>query len=104
SRAVMQNCGNLHRVARQAQVFHNVLDLDFWSRGRSIRSSLGVREGRNAIGTVAQIVHRKGIDILMETARLLLQQRDDLVFLIAGPQAEGETELGRSSTARDKTP
>jgi glycosyltransferase involved in cell wall biosynthesis len=105
SRAVMQNCGNLHRVASQAEVFHNVIDVESWSHGTSIRSSLGIREGEIAIGTVAQIVHRKGIDILLETARLLLLQRSDLVFLVAGPQTASEAEFGRSmQAAADESP
>lgn len=105
SHAVMQSCVNLHRVTGQAEVFYNVIDVESWRRGQSIRSSLGIREGEIAIGTVAQIVNRKGIDILLETARLLLQQRTDLVFLIAGPQTASEADFGRSMlTAADEPP
>jgi glycosyltransferase involved in cell wall biosynthesis len=105
SHAVMQNCGNLQRVAGRTQVFHNVIDVESWGRGQPIRRSLGIQEGEIAIGTVAQIVHRKGIDILLETARLLLRQRTDLVFLIAGPQTEREGEFGRCmQAAADESP
>ena len=47
-----------------------------------------------AIGTVAQVVHGKGIDILLETARILLRERSDLTFLIAGATPEREQEFG----------
>ena len=56
------------------------------------------------VGTVAQIVHRKGIDILLETARALLQERKDLVFVIAGPRMESEEEFGRRMLAVAQDP
>jgi glycosyltransferase involved in cell wall biosynthesis len=104
SGAVMQSCGHFQRVAAKSAVLHNIIDVDFWSRGHSIRSSLGLGEGDIAIGTVAQIVHRKGIDILLETARALLRERKDLVFLIVGPQMEREEEFGRRMVAIGQEP
>jgi hypothetical protein len=57
-----------------------------------------------AVGTVSQVAHRKGIDILMETARILLRERRDLVFLIAGPVGTGEAEFGRDMRALAEEP
>jgi glycosyltransferase involved in cell wall biosynthesis len=100
----MQNARHLHRVAAKSEVLYNLIDIDAWSRGHSIRSSLGLSEGDIAVGTVAQIVHRKGIDILLETARMLLRERKDLVFVIAGPQSGSEEEFGRRMLAIAQEP
>ena len=104
SGAVMQNARNLHRIPAKSEVLYNVIDVEAWSRGHSIRSSLGLSEGDIAVGTVAQIVHRKGIDILLETARTLLRERKDLVFVIAGPPMESEKEFGQRMTAIAQEP
>jgi glycosyltransferase involved in cell wall biosynthesis len=53
---------------------------------------------------VAQIVHGKGIDMLLEAARVLLRERDDLVFLIAGPVPEREKEFGGAMLAAADVP
>lgn len=91
----MANSGHVYRVAGKAEVFHNVIDLAAFSGGHSIRETLGLRADEIAIGTVAQVAYRKGIDILLETASILLRERNDLVFLIAGPMATSEEEFGR---------
>ena len=104
SRFEMGNCGHLYRVAGKAEVFHNVIDLKLFSSGHSIRDTLGVREDEVAIGTVAQIAYRKGIDILLEAARILLRERGDLVFLVAGPVAANENEFGCQIKAAAQEP
>jgi glycosyltransferase involved in cell wall biosynthesis len=104
SDAAMRNTGRLDRVAAKAEILHNVIDVDAWKQGHSIRRSLGIGEGDIAIGTVAQIVQRKGIDILLETARMLLRERKNLVFVIAGPQMETEEEFGRRMLAAAQDP
>ena len=95
SRSAMRTCGHFSRVAAKAEVFYNMIDTEVFGRGQPIRSALGLQDGDVAIGTVAQVVYGKGIDILLETARLLLPQRSDLVFLVAGSTAAREEEFGR---------
>src|ERR1035437_9671403 len=94
SRNVMENCGHLERIANKAEVLHNAIDTSAISRGSSIRATLGLTDTDIAIGTVAQVVQRKGIDILIETARILLRERSDLAFLVAGPTSHGEEDFG----------
>jgi glycosyltransferase involved in cell wall biosynthesis len=91
----MSNTVRFARIAHRAEVLHNAIDTAAVRRGVSIRANLGLTDGQVAIGTVAQVGHRKGIDILIETAAVLLRERDDLVFFIAGPVAAGEDEFGR---------
>jgi glycosyltransferase involved in cell wall biosynthesis len=100
----MENTRHFHRIAGKAEVLYNALDAAAMSRGVSIREDLGLKEGQLAIGTVAQVGRRKGIDILIETARLLLREREETVFLIAGPPAVGEEEFGRRMQSLAEAP
>ena len=103
SRDVMENCGHLERIAKKAEVLHNAIDITAMSRGSSIRAKLGLDDTDIAIGTVAQVVQQKGIDILIETARILLRERSDLTFLVAGRTAPGEEEFcGRMRAAAEE--
>jgi glycosyltransferase involved in cell wall biosynthesis len=90
----MKNCGHVSRIAGKTGVFHNVIDLNRFGLGRSIRDDLGLRNDQIVIGTIAQVTHRKGIDILLEAARLLLNERSDLVFLVAGPLVDNQKDFG----------
>lgn len=101
---VMAHCGHLGRIANKAEVLHNAIDTGAMGRGSSIRAGLGLNATDIAIGTVAQVTPRKGIDILIETARILLQERRDLVFLVAGPSPPGEEEFGRRMRAAAEEP
>ncbi len=91
---VMKNCHHLERIANKAEVLHNAIDTGAMGRGSSIRAELGLNAADIAIGAVAQVAPRKGIDILVETARILLRERRDLVFLVAGPTPPGEEDFG----------
>lgn len=104
SRNVMENCGHLERIADKAEVLHNAIDTNAMGRGSPIRAGLGLNEANIAIGTVAQVVQRKGMDILIETARILLRERNDLTFLVAGPAAHGEEEFGCRMRAAAEEP
>lgn len=90
----MGNCGHVGRIAGKTDVVYNVIDTTVFERSRAIRASLGIPDGAIAIGTVAQVVHRKGIDVFLDAARQLLRERDDLVFVVAGPVMESEREFG----------
>lgn len=94
SASAMHNCGHVARVAAKSEVLYNLIDTHRMASGKPIRERLGITDGQVAIGTVAQLVHGKGIDIIMDAARALLRERSDLVFLIAGPLAEREQEFG----------
>jgi glycosyltransferase involved in cell wall biosynthesis len=94
SRNLMETCGRLDRIADKAEVLHNAIDTGAVSRGSSIRAELGLNDADIAIGAVAQVVQPKGIDILIETARILLRERSGLVFLVAGPTPPGHEEFG----------
>jgi glycosyltransferase involved in cell wall biosynthesis len=104
SRFEMGNARHFNRIRDKADVLHNAIETAAMGRGASIRGELDLRDGEVAIGTVAQIAHRKGIDILIETARILLRERRDLVFLIAGPVGTGEAEFGGSMLALAEEP
>ena len=101
---VMERCGHLGRIADRAEVLHNAIDTSAMGRGSSIRAELGLNATDIAVGTVAQVTPRKGIDILVETARILLRERRDLVFLVAGPPPPGEEEFGRRMRAAAEEP
>jgi glycosyltransferase involved in cell wall biosynthesis len=98
----MTNCGHLERIAGKAEVLHNAIDTQAFGQGRSIRQRLGLHNDEIAIGTVAQVTHRKGIDLLIETARILLRERNDLVFLVAGPYSE--VDFGQRMLAAAEAP
>ena len=104
SRFEMGNTRHFNRIRDKADVFHNAIDTAAMGGGVSIRRGLGLKDGEVAVGTVAQVAHRKGMDILIETARILLRERRDLVFLIAGPVGTGEAEFGRSMHALAEEP
>ena len=104
SRSVMENCGHLERIADKAEVLYNAVDTNALGQGSPIRAKLGLNDADIAIGTVAQVVPRKGIDILIETARLLLQERSDLTFLVAGPPSHGSEDFERRMRAAAEEP
>lgn len=93
SRNLMYGTRHFDRIAHKAEPLYNIIDTAHVGRGVSIREKLGVKPAEIAIGTVAQICQRKGIDIILETARILLRERNDLVFLIAGPLVAEEREF-----------
>src|SRR2546426_11265355 len=69
---------------------NNPADLAACSRGRSIRPALGLAHDHLVVGTVAQVCRRKGIDLLLDVARILLPEFPRLVFVIAGPVGHQE--------------
>jgi glycosyltransferase involved in cell wall biosynthesis len=104
SRSVMQKAAHADRLGQKAEVFHNTIDTSAFGRGRNIRSELGLGEKDIVIGTVAQIRRAKGIDIVLETARILVAERGDLTFLIVGPEPRDEQEFGRRMRAASQDP
>jgi len=104
SRHLMKTCGHLERIADKAEVLHNALDTSAMGRGSSIRTELGLTDADIAVGVVAQVVQPKGIDILIATAGLLLRERRDLVFLVAGRTPPGHEEFDRRMRAAAEEP
>ena len=58
-----------------------------------IREAIGLAQDDIVIGTVAQISHRKGIDLFLDTAERLLDSGKKFKFVIVGPKAVGEEPL-----------
>jgi glycosyltransferase involved in cell wall biosynthesis len=104
SGANMRVCGNFDRIARKSEVFYNIVDTSPYQRAKPARERFGIEPGQIAIGTVAQIVRRKGIDTLLDAARIVLGRRDDVVFLIAGPPKETEPDFGQRMFAAASEP
>ena len=81
---------NSQFIGDKLSVLHNAVDVEAFSNGRSIRAQVGLPEDAVVIGTVAQIGHRKGIDLFLDTAEHLLDRHPQLKFVIVGPQATNE--------------
>lgn len=81
SEAQKQDIAGFERIRRKSEVLYNSINLDMFQPGTAQRNG---RSGEIVVATVAQISHRKGIDIVLETARLLLPRHERLVFWIIG--------------------
>lgn len=82
--------GNSELISDKLVVLHNAVDVGVFSAGQSIRREIDIPENDLVIGTVAQIAHRKGIDLFLDTAEQLLDHYPNLRFVIVGPQATNE--------------
>lgn len=80
-------------------LIHNCLDLgnyDYeYDRRAANKRDLGWIEGRPVVGTVARLTPQKGIQTLLESARLVREQIPDVNFVIVG-----DGELRREIEAR----
>ena len=92
------------RIRHKCDVLYNPVDVDAYGNGRSIRAALGLGNDDFVIGTIAQIQHLKGIDLLLETARRVLAVRDNVTFLHIGPPGRNEAEFARSMRERAANP
>ena len=90
SKALMHQCNAASIVGQKAAVIYNPVNVEQFSSGKTLREDLGINEGDFVIGTVAQICKRKGIDIIIETAKEVTKLFPHVIFLIAGPDAIGE--------------
>jgi glycosyltransferase involved in cell wall biosynthesis len=80
-----------HRVADKSMIMYNSVDLEKFSADKLPRSELGLAEDDIVIVTVAQIGYRKGIDILLDAAEIVLRAEPRAKFLIIGPDAQKES-------------
>ncbi len=102
SAAQRDGTGHLERIRDRAAVIHNVVDIDRFASGRSLRAELGIEASDPVICMVGQISHRKGVDVLLDAIALLLPRFPRLVALIAGPDAKHEQEYVSAIRARAK--
>jgi glycosyltransferase involved in cell wall biosynthesis len=93
------------------QVIHNAIDVASLEHihpdTESIKKSLGVNGQDLIVGTVSHIRPEKGHQYLLRAARLVLQQRTDVSFVIVGKKKSKEDlkrleELARLLGIRDK--
>lgn len=93
-----RNFQHLQRILSKTEVLYNTVDVRRFADALPKRRELGLESHQVAIGTIAQISKRKGIDLILEVARLL---RDDhLVFLIVGPDGTGEEQFAAEMRAQ----
>jgi glycosyltransferase involved in cell wall biosynthesis len=95
---------NFDLIAPKTRILYNAVDLDAFARGRSLRSELGLAADDIVVGSLAQLRHGKGIDILLAVARELLPTYPQLVFLVAGRLGHGEEEFGHRMKAEAESP
>jgi glycosyltransferase involved in cell wall biosynthesis len=100
SEAHKNHITGFERIRHKCGVLYNPVELDRYAAGHSIRSALGIHEDAFVIGTIGQIQHLKGIDILLETARRVLAVRDDVVFVHVGPPGLNDAQFARTMIER----
>lgn len=90
SRSQVDTVQGFHRIRSKHQVLYNTIDLPRFTGGTSKREELGWRADEFVVMTVAQICHRKGVDLVLEIARQLVPRYPSLRFVIVGPPGVGE--------------
>ena len=93
SESLKRSITDFSRIRHKSEVLYNPVEIERYGAGHSIRAALGLGTDDFVIGTIAQLQHHKGIDILLETARRILAMRDDVVFLHVGPTGHNEAEF-----------
>lgn len=99
SRALADQCDAYRVHPVKTQVLYNPIDIDRFRAGRTIRQELNLPESAFVVGTVAQICHRKGIDIIVRSAQQVLANVPEAVFVIAGPDGLGEERFAQELRA-----
>lgn len=83
------------RIAAKTEVLYNAIDLGLFAAGRRNRADLGIPEVAIVAGTVGQICHRKGIDILLDVAGEVIPLFPRLHIVVVGSEGKGETEYAQ---------
>lgn len=104
SRNVLEGFGHLHRIEHKCEVLYNPVDVSAFQSVNGIRESLALRRDQVVIGTVARTQYRKGIDVLLETARILIQQHKNLFFLVVGGPVPGQEKYAEQMIESAKDP
>jgi glycosyltransferase involved in cell wall biosynthesis len=93
------------------QVIYNGIDIgelnSIQTDTESIKKSLGIDEHSLVVGTVANIRPEKGLRYLVEAARLVLEQKPEVTFVIVGRETSKESlvrlqGLAKSLKIRDR--
>jgi glycosyltransferase involved in cell wall biosynthesis len=91
SEQVRRRCIERDGIASEkVATLYNGVELDSFERPQpsDLRSRLGLDLSSPLVITVGNIRHVKGIDVLIETAALVLRQRADVKFLVVGRISE----------------
>lgn len=90
------------KIKEKCVVLHNAVDVGVFAGGHPIREAIGLAQNDIVIGTVAQISHRKGIDLFLDTAERLLDSGKKFKFVIVGPKADDEEPYFQSIMERTR--
>jgi len=93
SQSQTQTIRGYRRIQSKHRVLYNTVDVPRFAGGRPIRPALGWEEEDFVVLTVAQVCHRKGIDLLLEIARRMIPHHPHLRFAVVGPAGVGEEEF-----------
>jgi glycosyltransferase involved in cell wall biosynthesis len=104
SEAQKEAVRHFDRIREKTDVMYNAVDLARFAGGKSLRAELQLGPEDIVVGSLAQLRHGKGIDVLLGVARALLPRHPRLVFLVAGRLGHGEEEFGRAMMAEATAP
>jgi glycosyltransferase involved in cell wall biosynthesis len=86
----VETLGRLRVPAGKLRLLGNGIDLE---RFRSdpearaeMRRELGVGDSQLIVGTIGRLVREKGVGDFLDAARSVLERRDDVVFVVVGPE------------------
>lgn len=88
-------------------IYNAILPIDFHSKeeARNIlinkNHSTSLMASKKWIGTLAELHHIKGIDLLIDSAKEILKTRNDLQFIVFGEGEEKEKLINESKTISD---
>lgn len=88
----------LHMDSDRVVTLRNAIDFDSYSRsadGSSLRKELGIHNGDKLVGTVGRLSKEKGLDDFLRVAKKIVENRNDVKFVIVGdgPEREGLIKL-----------
>lgn len=73
-------------------VIHNAIDIDLFkpvaTRNRNVIEGLQIDDKKPVIGQIGSLIHRKGIDLLIEAAKSLIQKEIEFHIVLVGSGPE----------------
>ena len=85
----------LDLICKKSEVMHNFIDFAHYGSGRDIRRELGLSPQDFVVVTVAQLSAHKGIQTVVDTARLCIAADSRMRFLIVGADNADEPAYAR---------
>jgi glycosyltransferase involved in cell wall biosynthesis len=82
-------------IRKKSEVLHNFIDFAHYGSGRDIRRELGLTPHDFVVVTVAQISAHKGIQTVVDTARICVAANARMRFLIVGGDNADERAYAR---------